>query len=150
MEERLATPALQEFPQLQRLAMFNDTNQGLIADYLAYLRARHYAPSVLEGTIRALKSFAVLTPAARQALLYQDLAQTPPQISMRGSRPPSMASSPPAPLRPASGSCRASLASYATRAASRSRPSATRGITFSCRRICSARWARTRWWRFFG
>jgi len=78
MEERPTTPALQEFPQLQRLAMFNDTNQGLIADYLAYLRARHYAPSVLEGTIRALKSFAVLTPAARQALLYQDLAQTTP------------------------------------------------------------------------
>ena len=41
MEERQATPALQEFPQLQRLAMFNLANQGLIADYLAYLRARH-------------------------------------------------------------------------------------------------------------
>jgi len=78
MEERQATPALQEFPQLQRLAMFNRANQGLIADYLAYLRARHYAPSVLEGTIRALKSFAVLIPAARQALLYQDLTQTTP------------------------------------------------------------------------
>jgi integrase len=33
---------------------------------------------VLEGTIRALKSFAVLMPAARQALLYQDLTQTTP------------------------------------------------------------------------
>ena len=41
MEERLATPALQEFPQLQRLAMCNGINQGLIADSLAYLRARH-------------------------------------------------------------------------------------------------------------
>jgi site-specific recombinase XerD len=78
MEERPATPALQEFPQLQRLAMFKGTNQGFIADYLAYLRARHYAPSVLEGTIRALKSFAVLMPEARQALLYQDLTQTTP------------------------------------------------------------------------
>ena len=58
--------------------MFNGTKQGLIADYLAYLRARHYAPSVLEGTIRALKSFAVLMPEARQALLYQDLTQTTP------------------------------------------------------------------------
>src|SRR5215467_11093248 len=78
MEEHSATPALQEFPQLQRLAMFSPANQGLIADYLAYLRARHYAPSVLEGTIRALKSFAVLMPAARQAILYQDLTQTTP------------------------------------------------------------------------
>ena len=46
MEEHYATPALQEFPQLQRLAMFSPPMQGLIADYLAYLRARHYAPSV--------------------------------------------------------------------------------------------------------
>src|SRR5262245_61582348 len=78
MEERPATPGQQEFPQLQRLAMFSPTAQGLIADYLAYLRARHYAPSVLEGTIRALKNFAVLMPAARQALLYQELTQTTP------------------------------------------------------------------------
>jgi site-specific recombinase XerD len=47
-------------------------------DYLAYLRARHYAPSVLEGTIRALKSFAVLMSEARQDILYQDLTQTTP------------------------------------------------------------------------
>jgi integrase/recombinase XerD len=78
MEERPATPTLQEFPQLQRLAMFSPTNQGLIADYLAYLRARHYTPSVQEGTIRALKSFAGLLPAARQPVLYQDLTQTTP------------------------------------------------------------------------
>jgi len=64
MEEHYSTPTLQEFPQLQRLAMFNPPTQGVIADYLAYLRARHYAPSVLEGTIRALKSFAVLMPEA--------------------------------------------------------------------------------------
>src|SRR6266481_8624427 len=78
MEERQATPALQEFPQLQRLAMFSPANQGCIADYLAYLRARHYAPAVQEGTIRALKSFAVLIPEARQAPLYADLTQTTP------------------------------------------------------------------------
>jgi len=78
MEEPQATPALQEFPQLQRLAMFSPATQGLIADYLAYLNARHYTPSVQEGTIRALKSFAVLMPAARQAVLYQDLTQTTP------------------------------------------------------------------------
>ena len=46
MEERQATPALQEFPQLQRLAMFSPATQGLIADYLAYLSARHSTPSV--------------------------------------------------------------------------------------------------------
>jgi hypothetical protein len=78
MEERPAPPTLQEFPQLQRLAMFSPANHGLIADYLAHLRARHYAPSVQEGTIRALKSFAVLMPEARQATLYADLTQTTP------------------------------------------------------------------------
>ena len=51
-------------------------NQGLIADYLVYMRARRYGPSMQEGTIRALKSFAVLMPEARQATLYQDLTQT--------------------------------------------------------------------------
>jgi hypothetical protein len=78
MEEHSATPALLEFPQLQRLAMFSPPMQGLIADYLAYLRARHYAPSVQGGTIRALKSFAALVPEARQACLSQDLTQTTP------------------------------------------------------------------------
>jgi len=78
MEEHYATPALQEFPQLQRLAMFSPPMQGLIADSLAYLRARHSAPSVQEGTIRALKSFAVLRPEARQAHLSQALTQTTP------------------------------------------------------------------------
>ncbi len=78
MEERQATPTLQEFPQLSRLPFFSPQNQGLIADYLAHLRARHYAPSMQEATIRALKSFAVLMPEARQAVLYQDLTQTTP------------------------------------------------------------------------
>src|SRR5712692_8025681 len=78
MEERSATPALQEFPQRSRLHFFSAQNQGVIADYLAYLRARHYAPALQEGTIRALKSFAVLIPEARQAPLYADLTQTTP------------------------------------------------------------------------
>jgi site-specific recombinase XerD len=50
----------------------------LIADYLTHLRVRHYAPSTQEGTLRALKCFAVLMPEARQAILYQDLTQTTP------------------------------------------------------------------------
>jgi site-specific recombinase XerD len=78
MEERQPTPRLQEFPQLSRLAFFSAHNQGLVADYLAHLHARHYAPAMQEATIRALRSFAVLMPAARQIPLYQDLAQTTP------------------------------------------------------------------------
>ena len=58
--------------------MFNAQNQGVIADYLAYQRVRHYASSMQEATIRALKSFAVLMPAVRQATLYVDLTQTTP------------------------------------------------------------------------
>jgi len=76
MEKQYSTPALQEFPQIQRLAMFSPANQGLIADYLAYLRARRYGSAMQEGTIRALKSFAVLLPEARQATRVRDLTQT--------------------------------------------------------------------------
>ena len=50
----------------------------MIADYLAHLRARHYASSTQEGALRALKCFAVLMPEARRATLYQDLTQTTP------------------------------------------------------------------------
>jgi site-specific recombinase XerD len=58
--------------------LFNAQNQGVIADYLAYRHVRHYASSMQEATIRALKSFAVLMPAVRQATLYMDLTQTTP------------------------------------------------------------------------
>jgi site-specific recombinase XerD len=76
MEKRYVTPALQECPQLRWLHFFSAQNQGIVADYLAYLRARHYGPAMQEGTIRALKSFAVLMPEARQATLAHDLTQT--------------------------------------------------------------------------
>jgi site-specific recombinase XerD len=76
MEERSATLALQEFPQLSLLHFFSAQNQGVIAAYLAYLRARRYGPAMQEGTIRALKSFAVLLPEVRQATLSHDLTQT--------------------------------------------------------------------------
>src|SRR5882724_12737344 len=59
-----------------RLPFFSPQNQGVLADYLAYLRARHYAPAMQEGIIRALKSFAVLMPEARRATLSHDLLQT--------------------------------------------------------------------------
>jgi integrase len=78
MQSLQPTPALQEFPQLSRLHVFSTRNQGLVADYLAHLRARHYAPAMQEATIRALRSFAVLMPAARQTTLDQDLTQTTP------------------------------------------------------------------------
>jgi site-specific recombinase XerD len=51
-------------------------NQERVAAYLAHLRARHYAPATQEGALCALKSFTVLLPAPRQALLYADLTQT--------------------------------------------------------------------------
>jgi hypothetical protein len=38
MQSLQPTPALQEFPQLSRLHFFSARNQGLVADYLAYLR----------------------------------------------------------------------------------------------------------------
>jgi hypothetical protein len=50
-----STPALQEFPQLSRLHFFSTQNQGVIADYFAHLRARHYAPAMQEATLLALK-----------------------------------------------------------------------------------------------
>jgi site-specific recombinase XerC len=78
MEEQPSTPALHEFPQLSRLHLFSPQNQGVIADYFAHLRVRHYTPAMQEGTIRALKSFAVLMPEARQVALYADLTQTTP------------------------------------------------------------------------
>jgi len=76
MEERSATPALQEFPQLSLLHFLSPQNQDVIKDYLVYIRARRYGPTMQEGTIRALKSFTVLMPEARQATLSHDLTQT--------------------------------------------------------------------------
>src|SRR4029453_12273596 len=78
MEEHYATPALQEFPQLQRLAMFNPATQGMNTYYIPYLIAPPHSTSVQESATRARKSFPVLMPEAPQALLYQDLTQTTP------------------------------------------------------------------------
>src|SRR4029453_12084326 len=66
------------FPQLRRVHFFSPQNQDWIAAYLAHLRARHYAASTQDNALRALKCFAVLTPAGRQATLYEDLTQTMP------------------------------------------------------------------------
>jgi hypothetical protein len=68
-----STPTFHTFPQLRRLHFFSPHNQRLIADYLVYLRARHYASSTQEGALRALKCFAVLMPEARQATLYHSM-----------------------------------------------------------------------------
>jgi len=53
-------------------------NQAWVASYLAHLRTRHYAVATQDHALRALKCFAVLMPAGRQATLYQDLTQTTP------------------------------------------------------------------------
>ena len=78
MQSLQPTRPLHAFPQLRRLHFFSPQNQGLVAAYLAHLRARHYAPLTQEGALRALKCFAVLMPEARRAALYQDLTQTTP------------------------------------------------------------------------
>ena len=76
MEERSATPALQEFPQLRLLHFLSPQNHGLIKNCLVYIRARRYGPAMQEGTLRALKNFLVLMPEARQTTLAHDLTQT--------------------------------------------------------------------------
>src|SRR5712691_10857580 len=81
MKEYYATPALQEFPQLSWLPFFSPQNQGVIADYLAYLRARHYGPAMQEATIRALKSFAVLMPYGQKTRTRLDRGSYDPAIA---------------------------------------------------------------------
>ena len=76
MEERAATPALQEFPQLSLLHFVSPQNHELMKNYLVSIRARRYGPAMQEGTIRALKNFLILTPAVRQGTLAHDLTQT--------------------------------------------------------------------------
>ena len=78
MQRLQPTQPLCAFPQLRRVHFLSAQNQELIAAYLAHLRARHYASSTQDNALRALKCFAVLMPAARQATLYQDLTQTAP------------------------------------------------------------------------
>jgi len=60
------------------LHFFSPQNQDWVAAYLAHLRARHYALSTQDNALRSLKCFAVLMPAGRQTILYQDLTQTTP------------------------------------------------------------------------
>ena len=59
-EERYAAstihPSAPRIPNMSRLHFFSTQNQGLVADYLAHLRARHDAPTMQEGTLRALKT----------------------------------------------------------------------------------------------
>jgi hypothetical protein len=46
MEERQATPVLQEFPQRSLLHFLSPQNQGVIENYLVYMRARRYGPAM--------------------------------------------------------------------------------------------------------
>src|SRR6266446_2227925 len=76
MEERAATPALQEFPQRSLLHFVSPQNHELIKNYLVYIRVRRSGPAMQEGTIHALKNFLVLMPEARQAPLAPSTVAT--------------------------------------------------------------------------
>jgi integrase len=78
MQRLQPTHPLGACPQLRRVHFLSLQNQAWVASYLAYLRARQYAVATQDHVLRALKCFAVLTPAGRQATLYQDLTQTTP------------------------------------------------------------------------
>ena len=78
MQRLQPTPPLGACPQLRRVHFLSPQNQAWVASYLAYLRARQYAVATQDHVLRALKCFAVLMPAGRQATLYQDLTQTTP------------------------------------------------------------------------
>jgi integrase/recombinase XerD len=72
------TRTLPTCSQLRRFSFLSLQNQGWIAAYLTHLRTRYYARSTQEGALGALTCCTVLMPAARQAILYQDLTQTTP------------------------------------------------------------------------
>ena len=78
MQRLQPTHPLGTCPQLRRVHFLSPQNQAWVASYLAYLRARQYAVATQDHVLRALKCFAVLTPAGRQATLYEDLTQTTP------------------------------------------------------------------------
>ena len=78
MQRLQPTHPLGACPQLRRVHFLSPQNQAWVASYLAYLRARQYAVATQDHVLRALKCFAVLMPAGRQAPLYQDLTQTTP------------------------------------------------------------------------
>ena len=78
MQRLQPTHPLGACPQLRRAHFLSPQNQAWVASYLAHLRARHYAVATQDHALRALKCFAVLMPAGRQAILYQDLTQTTP------------------------------------------------------------------------
>jgi integrase/recombinase XerD len=78
MQRLQPTHPLGACPQLRRVHFLSPQNQAWVASYLAYLHARQYAVATQDHVLRALKCFAVLMPAGRQATLYQDLTQTTP------------------------------------------------------------------------
>jgi site-specific recombinase XerD len=78
MQRLQPTHPLGAGPQLRQVHFLSPQNQAWVASYLAHLRTRHYAVATQDHALRALKCFAVLMPAGRQATLYQDLTQTTP------------------------------------------------------------------------
>jgi integrase/recombinase XerD len=69
---------LHSIPHLRRLPFLRARNQRLVAQYLAFLTARHYSPKTIQSTVGLLKTFCVLLPAARQSRVYRDFTQVTP------------------------------------------------------------------------
>jgi site-specific recombinase XerC len=69
---------LHSIPHLRRLPFLRAHNQHLVAEYLAFLTARHYSPKTIQATVGMIKTFCVLLPAARQSRVYRDFTQVTP------------------------------------------------------------------------
>jgi hypothetical protein len=149
MQSLQPTPALPEFPQLSRLPCFSARNQGLVADYLAHLRARHYTPAMQEATIRALKSFAILRPEVRQATLYHDLTQTTPTDIDAWSEASFRRQLAPGTIAPRLRVVQGFFAFLRDQGALRQSPIRLPAITSACPKTSPAPWRRTRSARSF-
>lgn len=63
----------------RRLECLSPRSRQLVAEYLGFLAARHYAPSTMQATLDALNSFYWRLPAPLQRRLSHDLTQLSPE-----------------------------------------------------------------------
>jgi integrase/recombinase XerD len=59
--------------QQRRLPFLSLHHQQFVGEYLAWLSARYYAPTTVQTTLDAIKSFCVRLPLARQPCLHEHL-----------------------------------------------------------------------------
>jgi integrase/recombinase XerD len=78
MEKEKGMSTQQPPLSLHRLTFVSALNQDLVADYLAYLRTRHYGLKTLQTTLGALVTFYRFLPPARQPRLWQDVTRLTP------------------------------------------------------------------------